>query len=166
MKKLILFYILFGFLFQACTETKSTEKPQSHKAPTERCENVSWGQFPAITHGFHTKEFDTVTIETYIKNTNFDSLVSSFKVLNDAKSYGNDAYQKGFSFPKEVTSAFDLFISIGKEKYRITDVKTDWVPRMCQSFCGYDCTITNFEVNGQRSGGNIILRNPHFESPD
>jgi len=140
---------------------------QVPEPPSEPCKNVSWRSFPTSTDGYQSHRFDTITIQTYVKNSHFDSLIKTFKVLNTNHYQDNPKYRRGFSFPDEVTSEFDLLIIIGKkDRYKITEVTTKWIPRMCQSFCGYDCTITTFLLNGQSEGGNISLKNPYFEYPD
>ena len=164
-----LFLFLSGMIFlNSCNpDDGNNPKPNRETRPTEPCKNVSWASFPVITHGYKGDEFDTVIVKTYIKNSHFDSLVSAFIILNNRKIEDKEGQTKSFSMPKEVTSNFDLWIEIGKrDHYKITEVQTDWIPRMCQSFCGYECTITTFLVNGQREGGNISLKNPDFEYPD
>ncbi len=161
-----LFLLGAAFLTSCNVHEEHKPKPKIETPPTEPCENVSWASFPIITHGYTAEKFDTVIIMTYIKNSNFDSLVSTFTLMNTGEIYDKEGKAKSFSLPKEITSNFDMLIIIGKEdSYKITEVKTDWVPRMCQSFCGYECTITNFLVNGHGEGGNIILKNPDFEFP-
>jgi hypothetical protein len=168
-----LFLLLTCWLFFVSCEMHNPPtarvKPSSKipDPPTEPCENVSWSTFPASTEGYQSHRFDTIIIQTYVKNTHFDSLIKTFKVLNSIHYRDAPKYRRGFSFPDEITSEFDLLIVIGKkDRYEITEVKTEWIPRYCQSFCGYDCTITTFLVNGQRDGGNISLKNPDFVFTD
>nr|WP_294860778.1 hypothetical protein [uncultured Fluviicola sp.] len=171
MKNYLFIFLICGLFFVSCKGHPHTPrvKPsfQVPGPPAEPCENVSWSAFPANTDGYQSHRFDTITVQTYVKNSHFDSLIKTFKVLNTSHYRDDPKYRRGFSFPDEITSEFDLLITIEKkDHYKITEVKTKWIPRYCQSFCGYECTITTFLVNGQREGGNLSLKNPDFKFPD
>lgn len=171
MKNYLFLLLVSIIVFSSCNEREKEklnpiEKPDIDNPPTEPCENISWASLPMRTHGYTAEKFDTVIVKTYIKNSNFDSLVSTFEVLNDRESNDKIRQEKGFSLPKEITTDFDLLIVMGKrDNFKITEIQTDWVARYCQSFCGYECTITHYLLNGQGEGGNVVLKNHDFEYP-
>lgn len=160
MKNYVLLILLSIALLSSCHENPNRD----NIPPTEPCTNLSWSTSSVGTHGYVAEKFDTVIIQTYVKNSHFDSLVATFKVLNNGEINDKQRQSKSFSLPEEITTDFDLLIVMGKrDSFEITKVKTGWVPRMCQSFCGYSCTITTLLINGEREGWRIFLRNPNFE---
>jgi hypothetical protein len=108
-----------------------------------------------------------VIIQTYRKNSTFDSLVASYKV--ELRSIVDTQRQeRSLYFPKEITTNSDLKIIFNDSlEYRITDFKTDWVPRWCNDFCGYECTITTFKMNGILDDrmSNMLIKEPSFKYP-
>jgi hypothetical protein len=137
----------------------------NQEEPKEPCDVVSWGNLPVITHGYIKPEHEDILVETYIKNSNFNTIIKRFELKNNAKISDINRQQRSFSLPSEITSKVDIKIIIGNEKYLITEVKTGWVPRFGNEFIGYECAIGNFRINGDISGGNIILSNPTFKYP-
>lgn len=145
--------------------SKPKEKYKNRELPKEPCDVVSWGNLPVITHGYLKTEQEEVLVETYIKNSNFDTIIKRFELKNNRQISDIEKQERSFSLPSEITSNVDIKIIIGNENYLITDVKTGWVPRYGNEFLGYMCEIGNFRINGQTNGGNIILTNPTFKYP-
>lgn len=144
------------------SKLKQKKKNTNHELPNEPCNIVSWSNLPVITHGYSKTEHEEVLVETYIKNSNFDSIIKRFELKNNAEIRDTERQERSFSLPSEITSNVDIKIKIGKDKYLITEVKTGWIPRYGNEFLGYMCEIGNFRINGVTSGGNIILTNPTF----
>ena len=119
---------------------------------------------PIITHGFDENEFDSVVVETYSKNSGFDEKISKHR-LKLGKVNDSQRIARSFNLPKTITTIYDLKIVFSDSlSYRITDIKTEWVPRWCQSFCGYECTLSSFKLNGKldESQSNILIKEPSF----
>lgn len=163
---LILFPCLL--IVNSCTQDqKQNQKPDQQKVHNEKpsvpCEDVSWANLPVITHGYDLPEYENVVVETYVKNSHFDSLIQRYELKNNNEIEDNKRRQRSFNLPEAITSSVDFKISIGHETYRITDVKTEWTPKVGQHFLGYFCEIVTFQLNGEVNRGNIILSHPTYE---
>jgi hypothetical protein len=170
--KIFQFLILACVLLSSCQQSKDdNSKPDERKnnniydIPDKPCESVSWGTKPVITQGYSEPDHEKVIVETYVKNSNFDSIIRTFNLRNDAKIRDTQRQERSFSLPSEINSAVDIKIIIGRDEFLITEVKTGWVPRYGHEFIGYDCAIQNFLTNGEKDGGNIHLKNPSFKYP-
>lgn len=140
-------------------------KNKNDKVPQEPCEFVSWGRLPVITHGYSGEEHELVIVETYIKNTHFDSIIDRFELKNDREIRDFQREARNFLLPNEIGSNVDLKIRIGTDTYLITEVTTGWIARYGNDFLFYECDILNFKMNGENQGGNIKLKNPKFKYP-
>lgn len=162
MKNLFFNLLIFGCVCSCNSLTGEIPPP-----PVEPCTNIELFSLPLITHGFIGKEYDTVVIQTYRKNEMFDSLVRSYRVeLRSVRD--TQRQERSLNFPREITTSSDLKIIFNDSlEYRITDIKTDWVPRWCNDFCGYECTITSFKINDSLDAdlGNIFIKEPSFKYP-
>jgi hypothetical protein len=168
---------LFVFLIIICNSCSNDSKIKNelendgqvseHVQPSEPCELVSWSTSSVNTQGYNDKNYDIVIVETYKKNSRFDSLIKRYEIKNDGEIYDSTRMQKSFNLPKEIYSNVDFKIIFDKtDEYKITKVNTGWTPRMGNNkFVGYQCRIQNFEVNGKKVGGNISLKNPKFNYP-
>ena len=171
--KIFQLLILVSTVFIACNQSRSEksnknepdEKFNDQSVPVEPCDIVSWGYLPVITHGFSKPEHQEVVVETYIKNSNFDSIIKRYNLKNDSQIRDSLRQERSFSLPSEVNSAVDLKIIIGKIVYLITELKTGWTARYGNEFIGYECIIQNYLINGLKEGGNIHLKNPSFKYP-
>ncbi len=135
--------------------------------PTEKCENISIDNLPVITHGFYPDTYDSVVVETFLKNSNFDSLLKRYKIKLTSVM-DKERVQRDFALPKDITTATDIRFTFNDSlEYKITDIQKGWVPRWCQSFCGYECTMTSFKINDSldNDGGNIFIEEPNFKYP-
>jgi hypothetical protein len=135
--------------------------------PTEKCENISLDNLPVITHGFYSDTYDSVIVETFVKNSKFDTLLKKY-VLKLSSIRDKERVERDFSLPKEITTGTDIKISLNDSLiYKITEIQTAWVPRWCQSFCGYECTMTSFKINDSidNDGGNIFIEEPNIKYP-
>lgn len=134
--------------------------------PTEKCENIPIDCLPIITHGFHTDVYDSVIVETFVKNSNFDTLLNSY-VLKLSNIRDIQRIDRQISLPKEITTGMDFKIAFNPNLvYKITEIQTSWVPRWCHDFCGYQCTMTSFKINDSLYGtGNIFIQEPNFKYP-
>lgn len=135
--------------------------------PAEPCKNISMADLPVITHGFYPGKYDSVLIQCYAKNSAFDSLLVQRSV---ALSPVNDQerMERDFTIPEDFTSAYDMkFVFADSLVYRLTEMEPGWIPRWCNSFCGYECTLLSFKINDSLNAdaGNIYLQEPSFRYP-
>lgn len=133
--------------------------------PTEKCENISIDNLPVITYGFYPDSYDSVIIESFVKNSKFDSLLNRFTIKLSSVS-DKERVERDFSLPKQITTVSDIKMTFNHTLvYKITEIKTAWVPRWCQSFCGYECTMSSFKLNDSldNDGGNIFIEEPNFK---
>jgi hypothetical protein len=136
-------------------------------APKEPCKGINIWNLPVITHGFYEHEFDSVLIETYANNSHFDEKFSEYSI-ELGKVRDSERVARSFNLPKAITTNNDLKIIFSDDlSYKVTEMKTEWIPRWCQSFCGYSCTLSSFKLNGKldQSGGNIRIKAPNFTYP-
>lgn len=169
--KIFQLFILIFLTLCSCDQSNfdhsksRVKKEKKHELPNEPCDNVSWGNLPVITHGYLEPEHEEILVETYIKNSNFDTIIKRYELKNDNEISDVKRQERSFNLPSEITSNVDIKIIIGNEKYLITEVNTGWIPRYGNDFLGYMCEIRNFRINGNSSGGNIIITNPTFKYP-
>lgn len=162
----IFFSILLIFISceQRVEQDSDPDQQKVHnEKPSAPCEDVSWANLPVITHGYDLPEHENVVVEAYVKNGRFDSLIQRYELKNTNEIEDDKRRQRSFNLPDEITSSVDFKISIGHETYRITDVKTEWTPKVGQHFLGYFCEIGTFQLNGEVNGRNIILSHPSYE---
>ena len=121
-----------------------------------------------ITHGFYENEFDSILVETYSKNSDFDEKISEQQTEQLGKVYDSERVARSFNLPKTITTKYDLKIIFNDSlSYQITEMKTEWIPRWCQSFCGYERTLSSFKLNGKldEKQSNISIKEPNFKYP-
>jgi hypothetical protein len=169
----ILFILIPLFLFQSCSQ-ESNEEGGERKAkklvklekPIAPCEFVSWYSKPVIIKGYSEKVIELAIVETYIKNSNFDSVIKRYVIKIGSKVSDTDNLEKSFNLPKEVNSSFDFKIIFNNSQVlKITNVKTNWILRYFNgSAKGFLCEIVSFDLNGQPSEGNILLKKPPLET--
>ena len=75
--------------------------------PKEKCENISIDNLPVITHGFYPNTYDSVVVETFLKNSNFDTLLNRYKIKLTFVM-DKERVQRDFTLPKEITTATDI----------------------------------------------------------
>jgi len=157
----ILTILLIPFTFYSCDEDfpNARGRNESRKWPKEPCKEVSWSSTPCITHGFIGHKYDTVILKTYEKNSKFDHFLKQYTVIQDKVS-DKRRKERGFSFPDEITSNFDIKICFKDSLiYNITNVKAG----NYRVYQGWICGVLGFEVNGESFGhGNIILNHPNY----
>lgn len=161
---LTLLFILFVSSCEQTNEIEKNPKIKNRQKPSEPCEEVSWCSTPIITHGYSVPE-QKIIIESYVKNSNFDSLVKKYELVDNNGIRDKERQERSFSLPQELNSNVDLKIIIDKDEFFITEVKTAWIPRVGQKFLGYSCSISSFKTNGTPDQGNINLKNPRFKYP-
>lgn len=168
MKRLtpIFLLILLNFSLINCEQTKLTKEKKQITKPAEPCKNVNWESDQVIIEGYHKEQTRTIRIETYVKNSNFDSLLKTYKIQIESIIADTIHSQRSFNLPEELNSGVDFKIIFNtSQTLRITGVKTDWVLRYGNgSALGYRCEIVSFLVNGKPSSGTILLKNPPFEA--
>jgi hypothetical protein len=146
MKYIIIFFGLLFFL--SCNSSKIAPPPK------EACENIALKN-SITTSGFPIDIYDSVIVQTYVKNSKFDTTISEYTVpLRDQ-----------LDLPETVTTGFDLKIIIYDSlEFKITEMKTAWDPKYCQDFCGYTCDLVSSRLNGilEKDGRNICIKKPTF----
>ncbi len=156
------FFIAMVVLMSACNDSSKIPPP-----PGEPCEGINLSSLPIITHGFSEKDYVNVKIRTFVKNSAFDSLVNEFTIPL-AEVTDDERIERYIRLPEDLTTNFDWkFIFSDSLSYEISEMKTEWVPRFCQAFCGYECTLSSFKLNGKSDEGmgNIFFKEPDFEYP-
>jgi hypothetical protein len=118
------------------------------KEPETPCENLSFLNFKGSTEGFPVATYDTIWIETYVKNSKFDQLKWRYLVRHK-QGWPLDEVNGNFDFPNEVTTYSDIRIRFSKDiDFKLTELQTAWVaPKTEADF--YKCTITTYKLNGK-----------------
>lgn len=154
--------IILSFVLLSCNNSGEIPPP-----PEEPCEGIDLWNLPVITHGFYEGKFDSVLVEIYSKNSSFDKKINEYR-LELGKVNDVERISRSFNLPKTITTHYDLKIVFSDSlSYKITEMKTEWIPRWCQSFCGYQCTLSSFKLNGKLAGNqsNIFIKEPNFKYP-
>ncbi|MBD3635991.1 MAG: hypothetical protein HUJ25_01515 [Crocinitomicaceae bacterium] len=119
---------------------------------------------PIITHGFSESKYNSATVQTFEKGSNFETNhLKQFGIQLD--KYSDIARQtRTFSLPKEVTTAYDLkIIFSGDLEYKITEMTVDWEENWYIEE-GYECNLIAYKLNGKLDsrGSNIIINEPNY----
>ena len=144
-----------------CSEPYKIPSP-----PTEKCV-ASLFSWPVVTYGFSPETYDSVTVQSFVKNSKFDSLLGTYVVLLE-KIRDNEGKERDFNLPKPITNETDLKLIFNDTLvYKITELKMEWVPRWGESFIGYGPQLTSYRLNDSlnTNGGNIFIQEPNFSYP-
>lgn len=112
---------------------------------------------------FDINNYNSVVIQTYIKNSNFDTIIKEYKIIiGDVEDKLRQ--ERDIVLPESITTNTDLRIIFNDTlKYDVTEMKTKWEGRYAQSFVGYQCTLVSYKLNGEENGeGNIYIDEPRF----
>ena len=152
-----LFFILVSIVLISCNSNTPTP-------PKEKCENISIAHLPITTHGFPVSKFDTILC--FVNNQSGQTIDTLKLKLSNVRD--KERLARSISLPESFTTKNNIELHFNDTLiYKISNFKTDWVPRYCQKFCGYQCTFTTFDINGitDSSGSNIHIKNPSFNYP-
>lgn len=152
--------MLLGSFAIACSS------PDVSRYPSEPCENIDLSNLPIIMRGFAPENYNSVSIETYRKNSKFDSLISVF-YLNIDKPNKMRKNERMLRLPAEITTGYDWNIVFNDSlSYKLTEMTTEWEPRWCESFCGYACTLNSYKLDGELDdrASNIHLEAPAYKN--
>lgn len=151
----------------SCRRSEDKDNNEEFSKPTEKCENISFdNQRPIITYGFDPENYDSVIVQSFVKNSRFETLIHSYKI--QLSTISSDTCKVRFlTLLKETTTNADIQLTFNDTlKYKITDIQTEWVPLMCEALCGYTCRIVSFKVNDEEFWHwNIIIIAPNFIRP-
>ena len=154
-------------LMLSCRRSENKDKNEEISKPTEKCENLSFDDQRIETYGFNPENYDTVKVESFVKNSRFDTLIHSYKIKLFPLSSEDTCKARDLTLLKKTTTNADIQLTFNDTlKYKITDIQTEWVPQMCEALCGYTCRIVSFKVNDEEFWHwNIIIIAPNFIRP-
>jgi len=154
-------------LMLSCRRSENKDINEEFPKPTEKCKNISFDdQRPIKTYGFNPENYESVKVESFVKNSRFDTLIHSYKIKLSPIS-SDTRKVRYLTISKETTTDVDIQITFNDTlKYKITDIQTEWVPIRCEALCGYTCRIVSYKVNDEEFWHwNIIIIAPNFTRP-
>ena len=108
----------------SCRRSEDKDNNEEFSKPTEKCENISFdNQRPIITYGFDPENYDSVIVQSFVKNSRFETLIHSYKI--QLSPISSDTCKVRFlTLLKETTTNADIQLTLNDTlKYLRTGAK-------------------------------------------